>query len=258
MDSRSLIAADPQALPGLGAALVTGGSRGIGAQIAVQLAQRGHPVAVTYANNASAGEATRRACQAEGVHAVGLHFDLQQPPTAQEAVETALEEFGGLRLLILNAGIWSGGRLEATDPDRWWSVVESNLRGNQAMIRAALPALKAASAASIVLVSSAVGITGFAGDTAYASAKSAMIGLARSLAKELAPHDVRVNVLAPGFVETDMTAAVGERARERIEQRLVLSRFGRVDEVARAAVFLALDATYCTGIVLPVDGGWTL
>jgi 3-oxoacyl-[acyl-carrier protein] reductase len=111
---------------------------------------------------------------------------------------------------------------------------------------------------SIVLVSSVVGVIGHAGDTAYAGAKSAMIGFGRSLAKEVARDGIRVNVLAPGFVSTDMTDAVPESARRRIERETVLGRFGTVDEIAKAAVFLSEDATFCTGSVLTVDGGWAL
>jgi len=109
-----------------------------------------------------------------------------------------------------------------------------------------------------VLVSSVVGIIGHAGDTAYASAKAAMIGFGRSLAKEVARDRIRVNILAPGFVETDMTDAVPIAARKRIEAATVLNRFGTVDEIAKAAVFLSEDATFCTGSVLTADGGWSL
>jgi 3-oxoacyl-[acyl-carrier protein] reductase len=241
-----------------GTAVITGGSRGIGAAIAVELAGRGCDIAVTYARGVEAAEAVAERCRAHGVRAMATPFDLGRPDTAQDVVEAVREGLGPPRVVVLNAGTWSGGRLEHMDPDEWWSVVERNVRGNHALTRAVLPALREAGDASIVLVSSAVGLIGFPGDTAYASSKSAMIGLGRSLAKELARDRIRVNVLAPGFVETDMTAEVGEAARERIGRRLVIPRFGTPEEVARAAAFLALDATYCTGVVLPVDGGWTI
>lgn len=110
----------------------------------------------------------------------------------------------------------------------------------------------------MLLISSVVGLVGHAGDTAYASAKAALVGFARSLAKEVGRDGIRVNVLAPGFVETDMTAEVSDRARNRLTDEMVLRRFGTTGEVADAAVFLAQDATYCTGTVLAVDGGWSL
>lgn len=130
--------------------------------------------------------------------------------------------------------------------------------GAAQLTRAALPALRQGTNASVTLVSSAVGIVGFAGDTAYASAKAAMTGFARSLAKEVGRDGIRVNVLAPGFVATDLTAGIPPASRDRITGDLVLRRLGTADEVARAAVFLAEDATYCTGTVLTVDGGWTI
>ncbi len=173
-------------------------------------------------------------------------------------MEHVVSHWGRLDSLILNAGQWSGGRLNATKPDAWWSVIETNLRGTVALARAALPHLANGTSPSIVLVSSVVGVIGHPGDTAYASAKSAMVGFGRSLAKEVARDGIRVNILAPGFVATDMTDAVPASARRRIEQDTVLGRFGTVDEIAKAAVFLSEDATFCTGSVLTVDGGWAL
>jgi len=193
-----------------------------------------------------------------GGRALALSFDLARPEDAVRLVEDAVTGLGAVHSLILNAGVWDGGRIEAIDPAAWWSVISTNLGGAQHVVRAALPALRAGERPSVTFISSAVGLIGFPGDTAYASVKAAMIGFARSLAKEVAADGIRVNVLAPGFVDTDMTAAISARARERIAREIVLGRFGTAEEVARAAVFLAEDATYCTGTVLTVDGGWTL
>jgi len=187
-----------------------------------------------------------------------LFRSLDRPDGAGRLVEQTVTELGPLCALVLNAGVWDGGRLEAIDPAAWWSVIATNLGGAQHVVRAALPALRKGKEPSVTFISSAVGLIGFPGDTAYASVKAAMIGFARSLAKEVAPDGIRVNVLAPGFVDTDMTAAISSRARDRIAGEVVLGRFGTAEEVAKAAVFLAEDATYCTGTVLTVDGGWTL
>jgi len=187
-----------------------------------------------------------------------VHFDLQHEASAAAAVEQVLVEWRRLDGAILNAGQWTGGRLTDMDPTSWWAVVETNLRGTTALARAVLPHLARGYSPSIVFVSSVVGVIGHAGDTAYASAKAALIGFARSLAKEAAPDGVRVNVLAPGFVQTDMTDAVSPSARKGIEAATVLGRFGTVEEIAKAAVFLSEDATFCTGSVLIVDGGWSL
>jgi 3-oxoacyl-[acyl-carrier protein] reductase len=187
-----------------------------------------------------------------------VHLDLGDRDSAVDAVQQVRSDWGRLDSLVLNAAVWDGGKLTRMDPDAWWAVVETNLRGTAAVVRAAIPMLEQGVAASIVLVGSVVGDVGFAGDTAYASAKAALVGFARSLAKELAPKGVRVNVLAPGFVDTDMTAAVPQGSRDKIAEATLLGRFGTVDEIARAAVFLSEDATFCTGTVLAADGGWSL
>ncbi len=185
-------------------------------------------------------------------------FDLGATESAAQTVEEVVSRWGRLDSLVSNAGVWDGGRLRDLDPDRWWDVVERNLRGTAALVRAAIPALSSSPRPSITLVSSVVGEIGFAGDTAYASSKAALVGLARSLAKELASAHVRVNVVQPGFVETEMTDGVPEASRERILGRTLLRRFGTPEEVATAVTFLSEDATFMTGAVLTVDGGWSL
>ncbi|WP_347595386.1 SDR family oxidoreductase [Acrocarpospora sp. B8E8] len=222
-------------------ALVTGGARGIGRAIVSELADRAVDVVFT------SRKPSPEMADAEP-------YDLLDGD-AEDLIDRCVRRLGGLDTVILNAGEWAGGRIEKLPPQDWWRVVETNLRGNHLLARAALPALRASGAGSLLLVSSVIGQAGFPGDTAYASAKSAMTGFARALAKE---SGVRVNVLAPGFVDTDMTTGLGERARRRIVERTVLGRFGTAEEIARAAVFLAEDATFCTGAVLTVDGGWTL
>jgi 3-oxoacyl-[acyl-carrier protein] reductase len=219
------------------------------------LAQRGVRVGCTYRHQRDGAE--KLAADAPDL-VLPVHFDLGDEDSATSAVNSVLSEWGRLDAVILNAGQWAGGRLTETDPGSWWQVVDSNLRGTVALARAALPHLAQGISPSVVLVSSVVGIIGHAGDTAYASAKAAMIGFGRSLAKEVARDRIRVNILAPGFVETDMTDAVPVVARKRIEAATVLNRFGTVDEIAKAAVFLSEDATFCTGSVLTADGGWSL
>lgn len=236
-------------------AVVTGGSRGIGAEITRQLTARGMRVACTYRSGRD--EAHELAAEL-GTDVLATHFELGDEASASALVTEVLDRFGRLDTLVLNAGVWHGGRLEDLDPALWWRVLESNVGGAAQVVRAALPALREGVSPSVTLVSSAVGIIGFPGDTAYGSAKAALTGFARSLAKEVGRDGIRVNVLAPGFVATDMTAAIPARSRERIVADMVLRRFGTADEVARAAVFLAEDATYCTGTILTVDGGWSL
>ncbi|MFC4004614.1 SDR family NAD(P)-dependent oxidoreductase [Prauserella oleivorans] len=236
-------------------ALVTGASRGIGSGIARHLLDRGLQVAATYR---SGQENVQKLALAYPELVLPVHLDLTDPDGAPAAVEQIRARWGRLDSLILNAGVWSGGKLAKMDPSGWWGVIETNLRSTAAIARAAIPMLAEGDNSSIVIVGSVVGEVGFAGDTAYASTKAAAVGFARSLAKELAPDGVRVNVLAPGFVETDMTAAVPDGSRRKIASETLLGRFGTVDEIARAAVFLSEDATFCTGTVLAADGGWSL
>ncbi|MBB6379348.1 3-oxoacyl-[acyl-carrier protein] reductase [Pseudonocardia eucalypti] len=236
--------------------LVTGASRGIGAAIARELLARGCRVGCGYRRDPDA--VARAVGPAEPEAVLPVPYDLADEASAERAVDTMLDAWGGLDGLVLNAGVWDGGRLATLDPADWWRVVELNVRGTAALARAALPALAKGDRPGIVLVSSIVGLIGHAGDTAYASAKAAMIGFARSLAKEVAADGIRVNVLAPGFVDTDMTALVPERSRRAIADATLLGRFGTVEEIARAAVFLSEDATFCTGSVLSIDGGWSL
>ena len=238
-------------------ALVTGGSRGIGAAVVRQLVARGIDVAFTYRGALDAAEKVLADCEGAPGRVTAFHYDLLESDP-QELVRSTAVWGGGLDALVLNAGVWAGGRLTEMDPVDWWAVIEANLRGSGRLAAAAVPILNAREASSITFVSSAVALIGFSGDTAYASAKSAMVGLARSLAKEVGREDTRVNVLAPGFVETDMTAQIPDRSRAGILHATQLRRFGTADEIAQAAVFLAIDATYCTGAVLTVDGGWSL
>lgn len=178
--------------------LVSGGSRGIGAGITTELTQRGVRVACTYRTGRD--EVTKLVAHAPNL-LLPVHFDMQDRNSAAAAVECGVAQWGRLDAVILNAGQWAGGRLGEMDPTSWWSVVETNLQGTVSLARAALPSLAQGRSASVILVSSVVGIIGHAGDTAYASAKAAMIGFGRSLAKEVARDGIRVNVLAPASSE---------------------------------------------------------
>lgn len=239
-------------------ALVTGGSRGLGAAIVRALAERGLRVAFTYRERADlAEELCDELAAAGGERPLALRFD-QETEDGEEVVAAVLDRWGRLDSLVLSAGIWNGGRIERLDREEWWRVVEVDLRGVYRMARAAVAPLGVGPAGAVTIVSSTIGIAGFPGDTAYASAKAGLVGFGRSLAKELAPTGTRVNVLAPGFVESDATAEVSAAARERLSSRLLIDRFGRAEEIGAAAAFLSEDATYMTGAVLICDGGFSL
>jgi 3-oxoacyl-[acyl-carrier protein] reductase len=239
-------------------ALVTGGSRGIGRAIVVALAARGLRVAFTYREQAARAEELADELEARyGTRPLTLAFD-QETEDGTAVVAEVLARWGAIDSLVLSAGMWQGGRIDQLDPETWWRVVEIDLRGVYRMARAAVGVVGASPEGSITIVSSMVGIAGFPGDTAYASAKAGLFGFGRSLAKELAREGTRVNVLAPGFVESDATVNVSAAARERLRSRLLIDRFGQAEEIATAAAFLSEDATYMTGGVLVCDGGFSL
>lgn len=235
--------------------LVTGGTRGIGEAIVRALADRGCGVGVGFARSRS--RATRLATEL-GENVRPVSYILGDPESSHSAVEAMADHFGGVDGLVLNAGVWDGGRLTGLSRERWEKVVTANLFGAEQLCRCAMPWLAKSGSGSVTVISSVIGIVGGPGDTAYATAKAGLIGFARSLSKESARSGVRVNVVAPGFVDTDMTRQIPDESRSQIERQILLRRPGRAEEVAAGAVFLSEDATYCTGSVLTLDGGWSL
>ncbi len=220
-------------------------------------AARGLEVGFTYRTRGDLAEEVGESAAAVGPGTpLMMEFD-QATDDPHDLVRAVLDRWGRLDSVVLNAGIWRGGRITDMDVDDWWHVVEVNLGGVYRAARAVVPALAASANGSITLISSVVGLTGFPGDTAYASSKAALVGFAKSLARELARDGTRVNVLAPGFVESDATAAVSEANRDRLLRRCILRREGLAGEVAKGVLFLSEDATYTTGAVLAVDGGYS-
>lgn len=236
-------------------AFVSGATRGIGEAVLRQLVQRGVRVGCGYSK--SAEKASALAEELSG-SVTPIAYKLETPEDASHAVHSTISAYGQLDSLILNAGSWAGGRLRDLDPVAWEKVVSDSVFGAARLCRAALPALRSSEAGSITILSSVVGVIGGPGDTAYSSAKAGLIGFGKSLAKEVANHGIRVNIVAPGLVDTDMTASLPVKSREHIQKNIALKRPGSVEEIAGAVVFLSEDATYCTGTVLTVDGGWSI
>src|SRR5215212_2402502 len=234
-------------------ALVTGGSRGIGAAVSRDLADAGMTVALTYRTEEAA--ARQVAAAIGGSHWQG---DVTRDEDCRRVVEEIMERHGRLDVLVLNAGAWRGARLEDLEPADWNTVMETSLGGAYRMGRAALPHLRDGGWGRIVVISSVIGLIGFAGDTAYAAAKAGLFGWTRALAKEVAVHGITVNAVAPGFVETDMTAEVPDVSRDRMVGRTALRRAGHPEEIAAAVRFLVGDGSYVTGQTLVVDGGMSL
>lgn len=239
-------------------ALVTGASRGIGAAIAQRLAADGASVVVNYAGSQGAAEAVVAAIAAAGGRAVAMRADVSVPEECTKLVADTVAELGTLDILVNNAGITRDGLLVRMSDEDWDRVIATNLTGVFSMCRAAGKVMMKARTGAIVNISSVVGISGNAGQANYSAAKAGVIGLTKSVARELAPRNVRCNALAPGFIETDMTKDLTEPQREAIAATVAMGRFGSVDDVASAVSFLASDeAAYVTGQVLAVDGGMT-
>lgn len=241
--------------------LITGASRGIGRAIALEFARCGANVACVATTEEGARKAADdclAAASAAGhdAKALALAADVSDSAAANRVVDETVSRFGGLDVLVNNAGITRDNVLPRLTDDDFDRVLSVNLRGSFLLCRAAARPMMKARKGRIINVSSIVGVTGNAGQTNYAASKAGLIGLTKSIAKELASRNVTANVVAPGFVETDMTAAVREKAADEMKSRIPLGRIGRPEEIAFAVAFLASDrAAYITGQVLLVDGG---
>lgn len=237
-------------------ALVTGGSRGIGKACCLALAREGAEVIVNYVSNQAAADSVCEEIKSAGGKASSLKFDVGNSAETQAALSQVLKEKKTISILVNNAGITSDGLMMRYSIEDWDAVVNTNLRGafvtSQAVIRSMMKERKG----SIIHMSSIVGITGNPGQAAYCAAKAGLIGLTKSMAKELASRNIRVNAIAPGYIETDMTGVLTPEQKEGILKSIPLGRVGKPEEIADTVVFLASHhSNYITGQVIPVDGG---
>jgi 3-oxoacyl-[acyl-carrier protein] reductase len=236
-------------------ALVTGGSRGIGRAIALALAAHGARVAINYASNAAAAEETVAALGG-ATGAVALAGDVADTATAARLVEGTIAAFGRIDILVNNAGVTADDLILRMSEAEWDRVIDTNLKGTFAVTKAAIRPMVRQRWGRVICVSSVAGIVGNAGQSNYAAAKAGMIGFAKSIAKEVASRNITSNVIAPGFVDTEMTAGLTDTQRTEIMKMVSAGRTGKPEDVAPAAVFLASEeAAYITGHVLTVDGG---
>ena len=237
-------------------ALVTGGSRGIGRAICLELARQGAKGAVNYAGNAQAAEETAAACRELGVQAVTIRADVADAAACEAMVKEVISSFGSLHILVNNAGITRDGLTLQMKEEDFDAVLDTNLKGAFCCCKAVYRPMMRQRSGRIINMSSIVGLRGNPGQANYCASKAGLIGLTKSLAKELAARKVTVNAVAPGFIDTDMTAVLSEQAKEAMLSTIPMAKLGQPEDVAHAVAFFASDeAAYITGQVLCVDGG---
>ncbi|MER5184228.1 3-oxoacyl-[acyl-carrier-protein] reductase [Streptomyces sp. NPDC002896] len=229
--------------------LVTGGNRGIGLAIARAFAEAGDKVAITYRSGEPPAALTELGCLA-------VKCDITDSEQVEQAYKEIEAEHGNVEVLVANAGVAKDQLLMRMSEDDFTSVLDTNLTGAFRVVKRANRGMLRAKKGRVVLISSVVGLLGSAGQANYAASKAGLVGFARSLARELGSRNITFNVVAPGFVDTDMTQALSDEQREGILSQVPLARYAQPEEIAAAVRFLASDdASYITGAVIPVDGG---
>ncbi len=237
-------------------ALVTGASRGIGRAIALELAAQGATVIVNFQRNAEAAQEVVDAIIAGGGQAVAIQGDVSQEADANALVKAALDAYGKLDILVNNAGTTRDGLIMMMPADDFDTVIQTNLRSAWLMSKAAAKTMMRKRTGTIINITSISGIMGNGGQSNYSASKAGLIGLTKSLARELSGRGIRVNAVAPGFVQTDLTSTLPADIASRLIENIPLQRWGTVEDVAHATAFLASDkSSYITGHVLVIDGG---
>ena len=237
-------------------ALVTGASRGIGKAIALKFAAEGADIAFTYRSQEEAARALQAEIEAMGVRTKAYRSDAASFADAHDVVADVKETFGHLDILVNNAGITKDGLMMRMDEAQWDTVIDTNLKSAFNFIHACTPIMARQRCGSIINMSSVVGVSGNAGQCNYSASKAGLIGLSKSIAKEMGPRGIRSNCIAPGFISTDMTRALPENIRQEWEKQIPLRRGGEPEDVANVALFLASDlSAYVTGQVINCCGG---
>lgn len=237
-------------------ALVTGATRGIGRAIALKFASEGADIAFTYRSQTEAAESLVTEIEALGVQVVAFQSDAADFEASHKIVEDIKSSFGHIDILVNNAGITKDGLMMRMDEQQWDSVINTNLKSAFNFIHACAPVMARQRRGSIINMTSVVGLSGNAGQCNYAASKAGLIGLTKSMAKEMGTRGIRANCIAPGFIDTDMTSSLPEDVRKEWEKQIPLRRCGTTEDVANVALFLASDlSSYITGQVLSCCGG---
>jgi len=237
-------------------AIVTGGGRGIGRAIATELARAGANLVITYRANSSLADAAAHELRALGVGCQTVQADVREGVDLDRVVKECQQSFGSVDILVNNAGMTNDNLVMRLSEEAWDEVMDTNLRGTFLATKAALRPMVRARWGRIINITSVVGVTGNAGQANYSAAKAGIIGFTRSVALEVASRGITVNAVAPGFVQTDMTAGLSDEQKELIKGRIPMDRYGEASEIAPIVAFLASDAAaYITGQTVNVDGG---
>lgn len=233
-------------------ALVTGGSRGIGKACAIELAKAGCDVIINYAGNEEAANKTVKELKALGSNSKAMKFDVSNQELVEAAIKEIMDEYKRIDVLVNNAGITRDGLFMRMSAQNWLDVINTNLNSAYFVTNPVSKIMIKQRSGAIVNMASISGIYGNAGQANYSTAKAGLIGFTKALAKELASRNIRVNAVAPGFIQTDMTK---DLPQEQIVDKIPLKRLGEPEDIAKTVKFLALDTTYITGQVIGVDGG---
>ena len=238
---------------------ITGGSRGIGKEIALKFAENGYNIVTNYVSDKTDVEALKKEFEEKGVKSLIIKADVTDSEAIENLVKKAIEEFESIDVLVNNAGITKDNLLMRMSEEEFTKVIDVNLKGTYIVTKIVSKYMMKRRQGSIINLSSVVGVVGNAGQCNYSASKAGIIGFTKSIAKELASRNIRANAVAPGFIETDMTAVLGENVKENIYNQIPLKRMGTAREVANLVYFLGTEeSSYITGQVISVDGGMTM